>query len=190
MNNISVKNFFATAIITTFMIKSFLIWDHFITFPQQFRISKIFGHPSLGSGGKKTVKRYLKSEQTYRHTHRHTHIWTNQLIESIGNVDALKRGLNIPPSQSLPIHPKWFGIHGYKNSSLLCRKTVQEYFRAGLLYKWSVKCHFRTGHFVVTTHLCSHACLVFWWILFRNILDFFNHTTNLFNFYYISYLKI
>ena len=29
-----------------------------------FRISKNIGHPTLGSGGKKTSKRYLKSEQT------------------------------------------------------------------------------------------------------------------------------
>ena len=34
-----------------------------ITFPQGFRISKDIGHPTSGSGGKKTVKRYLKSEK-------------------------------------------------------------------------------------------------------------------------------
>ena len=34
-----------------------------ITFPQGFRICKNIGHPPLGSGGKKTVKRYLKSEK-------------------------------------------------------------------------------------------------------------------------------
>ena len=51
-----------------------------ITFPQGFRISKIFGHPTSGSGGKKTFKRYLKSEQTDRQTHGRT----NRLIESIG----------------------------------------------------------------------------------------------------------
>ena len=39
-----------------------------ITFPQGFRISKNIGHPTLGSGGKKTVIRYLKSEQTDRQT--------------------------------------------------------------------------------------------------------------------------
>ena len=43
-----------------------------ITFPQGFRISKNIGHPTLGSGGKKTVKRYLKSEQTHRRTHGQT----------------------------------------------------------------------------------------------------------------------
>ena len=31
-------------------------------FLQRFRISKIFGHPTSGIGGKKTFKRYLKSE--------------------------------------------------------------------------------------------------------------------------------
>ena len=44
-----------------------------ITFPQVFRISKIFGHPTLGSGGKKTFKRYLKSEQTETHGQTHGH---------------------------------------------------------------------------------------------------------------------
>ena len=56
----------------------------FITFPQGFRISKNIGHPTSGRGGKKTVKRYLKSEQTDRQTDRQTNIWTFRLIESIG----------------------------------------------------------------------------------------------------------
>ena len=56
-----------------------------IIFPQGFRISKNIGHLTLGSGGKKTLKRYLKSEQTHRRTDRRTF----QFIESIG--DALKR---------------------------------------------------------------------------------------------------
>ena len=47
-----------------------------ITFPQGFRISKNIGHPTSGSGGKKTVKRYLKSEQTDRQTHKRTDIST------------------------------------------------------------------------------------------------------------------
>ena len=51
-----------------------------ITFPQGFQISKNIGHPTLGSGGKKTFKQYLKSEQTHRHTDRRTF----RLIESIG----------------------------------------------------------------------------------------------------------
>jgi hypothetical protein len=43
-----------------------------ITFPQGLQISKNIGHPTSGSGGKKTVKRYLKSEQTHRRTHGQT----------------------------------------------------------------------------------------------------------------------
>ena len=56
----------------------------FITFPQGFRISKNIGRQTSGSGGKKTVKRYLKSEHTDKQTHKHTNIWTFRLIESIG----------------------------------------------------------------------------------------------------------
>ena len=43
-----------------------------MTFPKGFPISKNVGHPTSGSGGKKTFKRYLKSEQT--HTHKHTYM--------------------------------------------------------------------------------------------------------------------
>ena len=43
-----------------------------ISFPQGFRISKNIGHPTLGNGGKKTLKRYLKSEQTDKQTDRQT----------------------------------------------------------------------------------------------------------------------
>ena len=39
-----------------------------ITFPQGFRISKNIGHPTSENGGKKTFKRYLKSEHTNRRT--------------------------------------------------------------------------------------------------------------------------
>ena len=52
-----------------------------ITFPKGFWISKIFGHPTLGSGGKKTLN---GTSKVNKHTDRQTHIWTNQLIESIG----------------------------------------------------------------------------------------------------------
>ena len=48
-----------------------------ITFPQGFRISKNIGHPTSGSGGKKTVKRYLKSEQTNTQTDGQTHRQTD-----------------------------------------------------------------------------------------------------------------
>ena len=53
-----------------------------ITFPQGFRISKNIGHPTTESGGKKTFKRYLKSEHT--HTDRRTDRQTFPLIESMG----------------------------------------------------------------------------------------------------------
>ena len=43
-----------------------------ITFPQGFCISKNIGHPTSGSGGKKTLKLYLKSEQTDGQTDRRT----------------------------------------------------------------------------------------------------------------------
>ena len=55
-----------------------------ITFPQGFQISKKFEHPTSGSGGKKTLKRYLKSEHTDKHTDKQTHGRTFWLIESIG----------------------------------------------------------------------------------------------------------
>ena len=42
-----------------------------ITFPKGFQNSKSFGHPTSGSGGKKTFKRYLKSEQTDTRTDGH-----------------------------------------------------------------------------------------------------------------------
>ena len=42
-----------------------------ITFPQGFRISQHIGHPTSESWGKKSLKRYLKSEQTDTHTRPH-----------------------------------------------------------------------------------------------------------------------
>ena len=50
----------------------------FITFPQGFPIFKYFGHTPSGSGGKKTFKRYLKSEHTDKHTHRQTNTQTDR----------------------------------------------------------------------------------------------------------------
>ena len=44
-----------------------------ITLPQGFQSSKNIGHPTSGSGGKKTFKRYLKSEHTDEQTHGQTH---------------------------------------------------------------------------------------------------------------------
>ena len=56
----------------------------FITFPQGFRFSINIGHLTSGSGGKKTLKCYLKSEHTNRQTNTRTHRRTFRLIESIG----------------------------------------------------------------------------------------------------------
>ena len=42
-----------------------------ITFPKGFQISKNIGHLTLGSGGKKTFKWYLKSEETDGQTDGH-----------------------------------------------------------------------------------------------------------------------
>ena len=66
-----------------------------ITFPQGFRISKNIGHPTSGSGGKKTVKRYLKSEQTKTQTDGQTNTQTdghfNLQKASAQRADALKK---------------------------------------------------------------------------------------------------
>ena len=47
-------------------------------------MSKIFGHLTSESGGRKTFKWYLKIEHTHKHTDRQTERQTNQLILSIG----------------------------------------------------------------------------------------------------------
>ena len=47
-----------------------------ITFPQGFQIITIIGHTTSGSGGKKTLKRYLKYEHTDGQTDRQTDIST------------------------------------------------------------------------------------------------------------------
>ena len=62
--------FFVCGNFTPFISTNLQIWAHWI--------SKNFGHPNLGCGGKKTFKRYLKSEDTDEHTY--TDIW---LIKSI-----------------------------------------------------------------------------------------------------------
>ena len=63
------KNFLCAAILDNFKQKcSYLRPLLSITFPQGFRISKNIGHPNSGNGGKKTVKRYLKSEKVRKKT--------------------------------------------------------------------------------------------------------------------------
>ena len=59
------KTFFCAAILDNFQTKcSYLRPILSITFPQGFQISKKIGHPTSGSGGKKTAKGYLKSEKS------------------------------------------------------------------------------------------------------------------------------
>ena len=77
------KNFFCSGDFLPFMSKSFQIWDHFITitFPQWFRKSKMFGHWTMGSGGKKTVKqskkhRYQKKSCSVRQNSCQNKLWT------------------------------------------------------------------------------------------------------------------
>ena len=43
------------------------------TFPQGFKNPKNFGHSTSGSGGKKMLKRYLKSEHTDKQTDKQTY---------------------------------------------------------------------------------------------------------------------
>ena len=65
--------FFCSSILHPWLAKVFKSkTTSFHYFPQGFQIFKIFGHPTLGSGDKKTFNRYLKSEQTNRQTDKHT----------------------------------------------------------------------------------------------------------------------
>ena len=71
--------FFYAAILGNFqtkMFKSETTCFHYL--------SPRIGHPTSGSGGKKTFKQYLKSEHTDRQTNRRTDRRTFWLIESIG----------------------------------------------------------------------------------------------------------
>ena len=54
------------------------------TFPLGFQISKNIGHPTSGSGGKKTVPQTIPQKWTHGQTDRQTDRQTNRLIESIG----------------------------------------------------------------------------------------------------------
>ena len=65
-----------------------------ITFPQGFRISKNIGHLTLGSGGKKTFKRYLKSEHSDKQTDTQTDGHFNLQKASAQRANALKTNRN------------------------------------------------------------------------------------------------
>ena len=54
------------------------------TFPQGFRISKNFGHPTSESGGKMRLKIYYAKRD--RQTDTHTHTRTSRLLDRIGPV--------------------------------------------------------------------------------------------------------
>ena len=70
-------NFFCFAILDHFQTKMFQSeTTSFHYFSPRIWISKNIGHPTSGSGGKKTFKRYVKSEQTHRHTDTRTDIST------------------------------------------------------------------------------------------------------------------
>ena len=66
--------------------KNVQMLDHFfpLLFHKNSESLKNIGHPTLGSGGKKTSKRYLKSEQTNGQKDTQTDRPTFRLIESIG----------------------------------------------------------------------------------------------------------
>ena len=65
---------FCAAVLDHFQTKIFKCETFFpLLFPKDSK-SKNIGHPTLGSGGTKTVKWYLKSEQTHRQTNKHTHM--------------------------------------------------------------------------------------------------------------------
>ena len=72
------KLFFCMAILNHFQTKMFK--SETTSFHYFSRSSKNIGDPTSGNGGKKTFKRYFKSEHTDRRTDRRT----NRLIESIG----------------------------------------------------------------------------------------------------------
>ena len=85
------KLFFARRFLTIFKPKCSNVRPLlFITFPQEFKISKNIGHPTSGSGGKKTFKLYLKIEQTDKHTDRQTDGHFDLQKASAQRADALK----------------------------------------------------------------------------------------------------
>ena len=62
-----------------------------ITFPQGFWISKNIRHPTSGNGGKKTFKRYLKSDHTDTQTDGRTDGPFDLKKASAQRADALKK---------------------------------------------------------------------------------------------------
>ena len=68
------KTFFLRGDLRSLSNKNVQMLDHFfaLLFPKDSKSLKNIGHPTLGKRGKKTFKRYLKSEQTDGETHGQT----------------------------------------------------------------------------------------------------------------------
>ena len=112
--NLPKTNFFCVAILHPLLVKVFKSeTTSFITFPQEFLISKNFGPPTLGNGDKKMFKRYLKSEQTDRRTDRRTRGRTFRLIERIGPEGrCFQNGnKNKPAAQAADADPSPLKLH-------------------------------------------------------------------------------
>ena len=132
------KTFFARRFLTIFKQKfSNLRPLLSILFPKDFWISKNIGHPTSGSGGKKTFKRYLKSEETDRQTDGQTNRRTIRLIESIG-----------PEGQcfeNLAYRRHWHSwrvrivTHTLWNFVFLTISCTSWYFLASYLHFWHLK---------------------------------------------------
>ena len=79
------KTFFCAAILDHFLMKCSILRPLLSsTFPQGFRISKNFGHPTSGSGDKMRLKIYHAKRD--RQTDRQIDIWTSRLLDRIGPV--------------------------------------------------------------------------------------------------------
>ena len=119
--------------------KNVQIRDHFfpLLFPQGFRISKNIGHPTSGSGGKKTFKRYLKSEHMDTRTDGQTDISTYRKHWPRGQM-LWKVSMNILEDQvSMNIHSKAYVFENIKMEVPL-KPSVTEYVWIGLFSDTSI----------------------------------------------------
>ena len=105
--------------------------DHFfpLLFPKDSQSLKNIWHPSSGRGGKKTVKRYLKSEQTDTRTDRRTDRQTFRLIESMGPEGRCfenHKQTRANPGDALqtPSLINWLIHWSFSYISLLCRHAL------------------------------------------------------------------
>ena len=118
----------------------------FITFPRGFRISKNIGHPILGSGGKKTFKRYLKREHTDRQTDRNTDISTYRKHRP----DALKnKYINLPKKIVITTVAK-FGFLNILPIGIFSPQYLCQALFATLLLTWE-----RQGELLLNTDRCT-----------------------------------